>query len=134
MAWMLCALGDLATLRPEPSNPYDGNAVAISSDCSVQLGYASAGRAPLIGRQRGKARPPRPFGRLTKAARISRSGSEVVCLPCPIASRILQSDDLRVRCSLRHGPRTIRRRSILTRKGRSSWLNIRRREDEQSVQ
>ena len=42
MAWMLCALGDLATLRPEPSNPYDGNAVAISSDCSVQLGYASA--------------------------------------------------------------------------------------------
>lgn len=41
--------GDPVTLRPEPHNPHDPQAVAVFSTRDVQVGYLSAERAPLIG-------------------------------------------------------------------------------------
>jgi hypothetical protein len=43
------AAGDPVSLRPEPRNPHDPNAVAVFSARDVQVGYLSAERAPLIG-------------------------------------------------------------------------------------
>lgn len=43
------AAGDPVTLRPEPRNRHDPNAVAVFSARDVQVGYLSAERAPLIG-------------------------------------------------------------------------------------
>jgi len=51
MECMLCAPGDAVELRHEPTNLYDDNAVAIFSERGIQLGYVSAGRAPLIGKR-----------------------------------------------------------------------------------
>lgn len=51
MECMLCAPGDRVELRLEPTNPFDQNAVAVWSECGVQLGYVSAERAPLIGKR-----------------------------------------------------------------------------------
>lgn len=46
---LVCAPGDPVTLRPEPKNPFDSNAIAVISERGVQLGYLTAERAPLIG-------------------------------------------------------------------------------------
>ncbi len=46
---MASAPGDPVTLRPEPRNRHDPNAVAVFSARDVQIGYLSAERAPLIG-------------------------------------------------------------------------------------
>ncbi|WP_322965707.1 HIRAN domain-containing protein [Sphingomonas fuzhouensis] len=43
------AAGDPVTLRPEPRNRHDPNAVAVFSARGVQVGYLSAERAPLVG-------------------------------------------------------------------------------------
>jgi hypothetical protein len=43
------AAGDPVSLRPEPRNPHDPNAVAVFSARDVQVGYLSAERAPMIG-------------------------------------------------------------------------------------
>ncbi|WP_294202426.1 HIRAN domain-containing protein [uncultured Sphingomonas sp.] len=43
------AAGDPVSLRPEPRNRHDPNAVAVFSARDVQVGYLSAERAPLIG-------------------------------------------------------------------------------------
>lgn len=43
------AIGDPVSLRPEPRNRHDANAVAVFSARDVQVGYLSAERAPLIG-------------------------------------------------------------------------------------
>ena len=43
------ARGEPVSLRPEPRNRHDPNAVAVFSARDVQVGYLSAERAPLIG-------------------------------------------------------------------------------------
>lgn len=43
------AVGDPVSLRPEPRNRHDPNAVAVFSARDVQVGYLSAERAPLVG-------------------------------------------------------------------------------------
>lgn len=45
---LLCAPGEPVTLRREPKNPADGNAVAVDSARGVQIGYLAAERAPWI--------------------------------------------------------------------------------------
>jgi len=50
MKCMTCAPGDLVELRPEPTNPFGANAVAII-DRGTQLAYVSAERAPVIGKR-----------------------------------------------------------------------------------
>jgi len=47
--WLASAAGDPVTLRPEPRNRHDPNAIAVFSARGVQGGYLSAERAPLIG-------------------------------------------------------------------------------------
>ena len=42
---------DVVELRLEPTNSYDENADAIVGERGTQLGYVSAGRAPLIGKR-----------------------------------------------------------------------------------
>ncbi|MEG3164441.1 HIRAN domain-containing protein [Sphingomonas sp. PB2P19] len=51
MEIMLCAAGDPVELRPEPTNEFDSNAIAVWSERGVQMGYISAERAPLIGKR-----------------------------------------------------------------------------------
>ena len=51
MDCMLFAPGDAVELRLEPTNPSDGNAVAIFGGRGTQLGYVSAERAPMIGKR-----------------------------------------------------------------------------------
>ncbi len=51
MEILLCAPGDRVTLRREPKNPHDSNAVGVWSERDIQLGYISAERAPMIGRR-----------------------------------------------------------------------------------
>ncbi len=51
MEIMLCAPGDPVELRPEPTNEFDSNAIAVWSERGVQMGYISAERAPLIGKR-----------------------------------------------------------------------------------
>lgn len=46
----ICAPGEPVELRPEPNNPADPRAVAVYSCRGVQIGYLTAERAPLIGR------------------------------------------------------------------------------------
>jgi len=46
----LCKPGEPIELRPEPKNPADPRAIAVFSCRGVQLGYLTAERAPLIGR------------------------------------------------------------------------------------
>lgn len=41
--------GDPVSLRPEPRNRHDPQAVAVFSAHEVQLGYLSAERAPMVG-------------------------------------------------------------------------------------
>jgi hypothetical protein len=43
------AVGDPVSLRPEPRNRHDPNAIAVFSARDVQVGYLSAERAPLVG-------------------------------------------------------------------------------------
>lgn len=54
---MMTLPGEPITLRPEPRNKHDANAIAIVSPRGVQLGYVSAERAPYIGARlrRGEA-------------------------------------------------------------------------------
>ena len=51
MEILLCAPGDRVTLRREPKNPHDPNAVGVWSERDIQMGYISAERAPLIGQR-----------------------------------------------------------------------------------
>ena len=51
MEILLCAPGDRVTLRREPKNPHDPNAIGVWSPRDIQMGYISAERAPLIGRR-----------------------------------------------------------------------------------
>ncbi len=51
MEILLCAPGDRVTLRREPKNLHDSNAVGVWSERDIQLGYISAERAPMIGRR-----------------------------------------------------------------------------------
>lgn len=44
----LCEPGDPVTLRREPDNPEDENAVAVDSKDGIQMGYLPAERAPYI--------------------------------------------------------------------------------------
>ncbi|WP_230481255.1 HIRAN domain-containing protein [Sphingomonas sp. Leaf21] len=46
---MASAIGDPVTLRPDPRNRHDPQAVAVFSQRDVQLGYLSAERASMIG-------------------------------------------------------------------------------------
>lgn len=46
---LLCAPGDPVTLRPDPANPVDPQAVAVWSERGIQIGYLTAERAPMIG-------------------------------------------------------------------------------------
>lgn len=46
---LLCAPGDPVTLRPDPANPVDPQAVAVWSERDIQIGFLTAERAPLIG-------------------------------------------------------------------------------------
>ena len=47
--WLASAVGDPVTLRPEPRNAHDPNAIAVFSSRGVQGGYLSAERAPWVG-------------------------------------------------------------------------------------
>jgi len=69
-------------LRLKPTNPYDEHTVAIFNERGIQMGYASADGAPLIGKQM-KSPSSR---RYTKAAPTSGSGSAAGCLLCPTGS------------------------------------------------
>jgi len=46
---LLCAPGDPVTLRPDPANPVDPQAVAVWSERGIQIGFLTAERAPMIG-------------------------------------------------------------------------------------
>jgi len=76
MECMLCALDVAVELRFEPSNPYDENAVAIFSERGTQLGYVTAERAPLIGKQIKEGEAIAVFQ--------SMHGSRVPTLPDPV--------------------------------------------------
>ena len=47
--WLASAVGDPVTLRPEPRNAHDPNAIAVFSSRGVQGSYLSAERAPWVG-------------------------------------------------------------------------------------
>ncbi len=51
MEILMCAPGDPVTLRREPKNPHDPNAIGVWSLRDIQMGYISAERAPLLGRR-----------------------------------------------------------------------------------
>lgn len=46
---LLCTPGEEVTLRPEPRNKYDRNAIAVDSCRGVQIGYVTAERVALLG-------------------------------------------------------------------------------------
>jgi hypothetical protein len=46
---LLCTPGEEVTLRPEPRNKHDRNAIAVYSCRGIQIGYVTAERAPLLG-------------------------------------------------------------------------------------
>jgi hypothetical protein len=56
---MFAARGDAVTLRPEPENRHDENAIAVYSPQGVQMGYVSAERTLLIRRAWQEAREVR---------------------------------------------------------------------------
>ena len=53
---MFCARGEPVTLRPEPENKHDVNAIAVYSSQGVRMGYVSAERTLLIRRAWGRPR------------------------------------------------------------------------------
>ena len=52
---LLCKPGEEVTLRPEPRNRHDRNAIAVDSCRGIQIGYVTAERAPLLGTLLGRA-------------------------------------------------------------------------------
>lgn len=46
-----CGIGESVTLRAEPDNPKDGNAIAIDSVRGVQIGYISRRDAVWVGQE-----------------------------------------------------------------------------------
>jgi hypothetical protein len=47
--------GDRVSLLPEPTNPYDGNAVAVlRAGSRKKLGYVQRGRAPMVAKRLGE--------------------------------------------------------------------------------
>lgn len=68
----LCRPGDLLDLRPEPSNPYDPQAIAVFSERDVQLGYISAERAPLIGKRMRQGGVVAVFQQATEWGAVTR--------------------------------------------------------------
>jgi hypothetical protein len=56
---MFAVRGDVVSLRPEPDNKHDQNAIAVYSPQGVQLGYVSAERTMLIRRAWEDARDVR---------------------------------------------------------------------------
>jgi len=52
---LLCKPGEEVSLRPEPRNKFDRNAIAVDSCRGVQIGYVTAERAPMLGTLLGRA-------------------------------------------------------------------------------
>lgn len=87
MEILLCAPGDRVTLRREPKNPHDSNAVGVWSERDIQLGYISAERAPMIGRRLQAEETSALFQAMHQGSayiRIRFGGGDPV-LPPPIA-------------------------------------------------
>ncbi|WP_373928269.1 HIRAN domain-containing protein [Sphingomonas aerolata] len=82
MEILLCAPGDRVTLRREPKNPHDSNAVGVWSERDIQLGYISAERAPMIGRRLQAEETSALFQAMHQGAPISASASAGVTLRC----------------------------------------------------
>jgi hypothetical protein len=56
MEILLCEPGEPVTLKPEPTNKADQNAIAVYSKHGVQMGYISAERTVLLHRAWSEAR------------------------------------------------------------------------------
>jgi hypothetical protein len=82
MEILLCEPGEPVTLKHEPTNKADQNAIAVYSDRGVQLGYVSAERTLLVHRAWGEAPTVRAvFQQATAwgcAIRVSFVGNEPV--------------------------------------------------------
>ena len=51
---MMTLPGEPVSLKPEPKNRHDANAIAVIGSRGVQIGYLTAERAPLIGTRIGR--------------------------------------------------------------------------------
>lgn len=82
---MLCTPGEPVTLRREPKNPADGNAVAVLSARGIQIGYLAAERAQWFAAKLDQGKPIRAiFQEQTThgaAIRVDLDGDEPVLPP-----------------------------------------------------
>jgi len=60
---LLCKPGEEVTLRAEPRNRHDRNAIAVHSCRGIQIGYVTAERAPLLGTLLGRTQVQAVFQR-----------------------------------------------------------------------
>jgi hypothetical protein len=85
MEILLCEPGEAVTLKHEPTNKADQNAIAVYSAREVQIGYVSADRTLLVHRAWGEARAVRAvFQEATSwgcAIRVTFDGNEPVLPP-----------------------------------------------------
>ncbi len=73
-------------MRLKPTNPYDEHTVAIVNERGIQMGYASADSAPLIGKQMKEGEVIAVLQAMHKSGTYIwiRFGGEVLTLPDPV--------------------------------------------------